>query len=389
MNGGGNYAELDKKFFDDNCKGDFVYTPTVIPIKGEMRIIAIGDIHGDYDLAISCLKLANVIDDEERWIGNRTIVVQIGDQLDGCRPLDKRCDEDDAFPEKYNGKAQDIEVMKLFHRLSYEAYKKGDGSRVISLIGNHELMNIKGNFNYVAYNDLKAFENYIDPSTGSKVNKGENMTDWKEARIRAFDRTNNGEYARFLACSMVSSVIIGGFVFVHAGILEDFAKSLGIKKGDKSGLYKLTYLVRQWLLDKIEPDSKEIKEIMTTFTNSPFWIRIFGEIPHNVNLDKSDNRDYKKCKKLFPALKLLGVDKMVIGHTPQFFKRSPANSYQNTQSEEDKMMNSTCDGKLWKTDVGSSYAFDKFDKKGSQLRNPQVLEIIIDGDKEKSIKVLK
>ncbi|ARF09877.1 hypothetical protein Indivirus_4_49, partial [Indivirus ILV1] len=56
------------------------------------RIIAIGDLHGDYNLTLEVLKLANVIDHNNKWIGGNTYVVQIGDQLDNCRPTNKRCD---------------------------------------------------------------------------------------------------------------------------------------------------------------------------------------------------------------------------------------------------------------------------------------------------------
>jgi hypothetical protein len=40
------------------------------------RIIAIGDLHGDYEQTIKVLQLANVIDDNETWSGNNGILVQ-------------------------------------------------------------------------------------------------------------------------------------------------------------------------------------------------------------------------------------------------------------------------------------------------------------------------
>ena len=47
------------------------------------RIIAIGDIHGDYYIFIELLKLAKVIDNNLNWIGKDTYVIQLGDTLDG------------------------------------------------------------------------------------------------------------------------------------------------------------------------------------------------------------------------------------------------------------------------------------------------------------------
>ena len=58
------------------------------------KIIAIGDIHGDYIIFIELLKLAKVIDSNLNWVGKDTYVVQLGDTLDGKRPdvsLSRRC----------------------------------------------------------------------------------------------------------------------------------------------------------------------------------------------------------------------------------------------------------------------------------------------------------
>ena len=39
--------------------------PHILPAK--KRIIAIGDLHGDYKLTLDCLKIAKVIDDKLKW----------------------------------------------------------------------------------------------------------------------------------------------------------------------------------------------------------------------------------------------------------------------------------------------------------------------------------
>jgi hypothetical protein len=62
------------------------------PVK---RIIVLGDIHGDYNMMIELLKLAKVIDDKDNWIGDETYVVQVGDQIDRCRPkIGSTCEND-------------------------------------------------------------------------------------------------------------------------------------------------------------------------------------------------------------------------------------------------------------------------------------------------------
>ena len=52
----------------------------IIPAK--RRIIAIGDLHGDWDATIKSLKKAGVINNSLNWIGGDTVVVQVGDQVD-------------------------------------------------------------------------------------------------------------------------------------------------------------------------------------------------------------------------------------------------------------------------------------------------------------------
>ena len=52
--------------------------PTFVDSNG--RLIAMGDVHGDYDAAINALKLAGAIDDNLSWIGGDLTIVQTGDQ---------------------------------------------------------------------------------------------------------------------------------------------------------------------------------------------------------------------------------------------------------------------------------------------------------------------
>ena len=49
------------------------------------RIIAIGDIHGDFDVFLKTLLLGRIIDKNNNWIAEDTIVIQLGDQVDSIR----------------------------------------------------------------------------------------------------------------------------------------------------------------------------------------------------------------------------------------------------------------------------------------------------------------
>ena len=119
------------------------------------RIIAIGDLHGDYQITINCLKVAGVINKDLKWCGNDTIVIQIGDQVDRGGRYDTFSDEN-----------SDIKIIRFFDKLHKEAKLVGGG--VYSLIGNHELMNIIGDFSYVSDNSLSNERRELfKPKTGS------------------------------------------------------------------------------------------------------------------------------------------------------------------------------------------------------------------------------
>ena len=127
----------------------------------------LGDLHGDYVATIKSLKLAGVIplntsycaDPEEiEWIGYDTHVVQAGDQVDRCRPSWYRdvCADDNT----YKDEGSDLKIMRLLDNLNLEAQKMGGA--VISILGNHELMNCVGDFRYVSPLEFHEFGEYFN-----------------------------------------------------------------------------------------------------------------------------------------------------------------------------------------------------------------------------------
>ena len=331
-----NFKDKDKKIFDKYC-GKYKYYPLILP--AHKRIIAIGDLHGDYKLTTNALRIGKVIDSSNNWIGGDTIVVQVGDKLDSYRPftLQKGAAIGDNM-------AEDIKVLLFMVNLNEQAIKVG--GMVILLLGNHEIMNVLGDMRYVSQEDIQKFP--------------------LQERINAFKSGN--EYANLMACTHVPAIIIGSFIFVHAGLIDKFLKMMNIT--DRNDLYKISYFMRKWLLGLI--DKKYVTQIIGS-KESLFWDRVLGTIPPNMN------NNHPKCVEyLDNVLKLFKVDKMIIGHTPQYFTNQSG-------------INKTCDDKLWRIDFGGSFGFDKFDldyaktHKINELRNVQVLEIIDD----KLLKVIR
>ncbi len=105
------------------------------PKAGTRAVVAIGDVHGDFDAFVAILQQVGLIDAEHHWIGGQATFVQVGDMLDrGPKPR---------------------EVMDLMMALEKEAPKAG--GRVVSLLGNHEMMNIMGDLRYVTDRELCQF----------------------------------------------------------------------------------------------------------------------------------------------------------------------------------------------------------------------------------------
>ncbi|MBN1907570.1 MAG: metallophosphoesterase [Deltaproteobacteria bacterium] len=104
-------------------------------INTSSKIIAFGDVHGAYDELVSLLKETGVIDNNLNWSGGNSHLVSMGDLLDrGPRSRD---------------------VIELVMRLQAQAEKSGGAVHV--LLGNHELMALTGNRDYVTQDDYMAF----------------------------------------------------------------------------------------------------------------------------------------------------------------------------------------------------------------------------------------
>ena len=339
------------KMYSEMCPG-YIYQPAIMdPVQ---RIVVLGDIHGDYKLAINMLLIANLISCEKnnviRWIGKGTYVVQIGDQVDRCRPvLNMQCDNPATT---INDEASDIKILELFTDLHYQAMQCGGA--VISLLGNHEILNALGQINYVSEKGRREFDGYVDPKTGVVIKNGD------AARIHAFAPGN--QYGKFLGCTRYAAVIIGSNLFVHAGIIDGLINEIGFSF--QKDIKTVDMAVRLWLMGLLK--KKYIKNIIKSSKTSMFWTRILGSIPPGMPMT-----DPKCIGNIGNVLKMFKVGKIYVGHTPQSFRYG-------------KNLNSTCDDTVWRVDNGSSSAFHRFDPEAmkgnvSQNRRPQVLQIINDG----------
>jgi len=263
------------------CKYNKVCPILKSNIETSNTIYVIGDLHADYKKTVELFKYFKLIDKNKRWIGKDSIVVQLGDQIDGYG----RGNYEDAHGE--------IQILDFFDDINIQA--QFYGGAVYSLIGNHELMNVMGNFSYASKKDIE--------ETGGKQNRKQMFKP-------------GGCMAMRLSCTRNTLLKINDIIFVHAGIVPEI-----VKENKKNTITYVNLLMKNFFngetgindhINKFLIDSKGV-----------LW-------------DRSLGKDNANCDILDKTLKELGCEHIVIGHTPQ------------------NIINSRCNEKVWRVDVGLS-----------------------------------
>ncbi|KAH6766236.1 Calcineurin-like metallo-phosphoesterase superfamily protein [Perilla frutescens var. hirtella] len=310
---------------------------TVFPQPG--RLVAVGDIHGDLPKAKSALRLAGLIGPGDRWSGGAATVVQVGDIFDRG--------------------GDEIKLLYFFERLRREATKAG--GTVITMNGNHEIMNVDADFRFATPQGVEEFENWgFWQCIGNGMKKMcdgigrdslfRDLCDGVPNEIPGIPpEFLNGIRVRIAALrpkGLISSrflsknqtvVVVGDSVFAHGGLLE---------KHVIYGLERLNEEVRDWIRGVRE----KVENRLVRRADSIVWLRNFSR-----KLVKDDD-----CSILEHVLETIpGARRMIMGHTIQEDGISVA-----------------CGGRAIRVDVGmSSLCGDHF---------PEVLEI----DENSELKVL-
>ena len=259
------------------------------------KIVAIGDIHGDYMAFITVLRKSKLIDNTLSWVGGDVHVVQIGDILDR-KPRDDGNDENDEDSE--------FKIISLILKLQIESFQAGGGFHCV--IGNHELMNILSMFTYVS---PMGFEHF-----GGEEN-----------RKKFFEIGNS--FSRYLACSFNPIVKIGKIIFCHGGITPNIARKYKIED--------INLIMRDTLYGNKRHLSQHYFKELFLNENSILWNRTFSN-----NDDISPYYENHIQNQINNVLELWNGDHIVCGHTPQ-----------------NNGVNKKFNGKLLCIDVGLSRAF--------------------------------
>lgn len=309
--------------------------PSVLP--AVPRVIAVGDLHGDLQKTRRAFQLAGLINDQDRWIGGSTTVVQVGDILD-------RGDHE-------------LQILFWLERLQQEAARAGGAVHVLN--GNHETMNVAGQYRYVTTGGMHGFKRWqqvasVESALRTTCNCGNVSSHLKAAMHGAGSPASisavagneelrlartaalqpGGEVTRRFFARHPTVLQVGSTVFVHGGLLPEHA-DIGITRINKE--------TQEWMLGK-RGSSSGPKPSFLSGRSAVVWSRHYS----------AEDAARCDCDLLAEALRRVpGAQRMVVGHTIQ-----------------GRGINSACGGKVYRIDVGMS--------KGCGNNSPEVLEILHD-----------
>ncbi len=259
---------------------------------GVERVVAIGDLHGDYPQYIRVMQSAGLIDRKGKWSGGKTHLVQTGDITD--RGDDSR------------------KIIDHLRKLARQAKKKG--GFVHMLIGNHESMNVVGDLRYVTKGEFKAFE--TRHSLRYQNMQWDRQIDWMQTNVPTFAdmdlETYREEWEQRVPLGWVEHRIAwspageyGGWVkdnpaaiqvndtiFVHGGISASYCQ------------FTLQSLTEQ-VIEALETYDPAVPSIVDD-PLGPLWYRGLA----------SDKETDVFSQTLDNILSRYGARRIVVGHTP-------------------------------------------------------------------------
>jgi hypothetical protein len=287
------------------------------------RVVAIGDLHGDLDQANTALQLAGLIDKHQAWIGAATTLVQTGDLLDRG--------------------PQSLALVKLFEDLKEQA--AATGGQALTLLGNHEMMNLMGQYHYVAKAEIAALEasqeaqdllrRGLVSDSGKPLALGTAV--W---RYHMSKESEVGNALRQRSTAVVAGECGCRTLFVHAGlslpVLNSIQAAVSASSSDPDYSELLvqalntamTGAVLQCADASCDRHDKQVRQLLGEA--GPVWYRGHVQLAER-----------QICKDVEQVLQALRVQQIVAGHNVM----------------PDGRIHSLCGGRLFLIDVGMSRAY--------------------------------
>lgn len=278
--------------------------PAPLPAQPQPRIIAVGDLHGDFQAWSTIARAAGITDARGHWNGGKTTLVQLGDIVD--RQPDS------------------LRIIRNLQQLQKEAPRKG--GRVVVVLGNHEAMNLLGDFRYTTPGEYAAF---VDEQS---VARRDRVYELNRAAIEAAFRARDpklapdairqqwmaqtplgwvehklawqpsGELGKW-AVRNPAVVKVGTTLFVHGGLSAEYA-ALGIDEVNRR-------VAAAMAAADDSPTS------VLTAPLGPLWYRgLAGRDPDAEALRPNVAQRPTIEQELTAILAATGAKRIVIGHTP-------------------------------------------------------------------------
>lgn len=268
------------------------------------RIVAVGDLHGDYDAWLDIARDARLIDARGRWIGGNSILVQLGDITD-------------RGPDS-------LKIIRSLQQLQRAAPRSG--GRVVVILGNHEAMNLVGDLRYATDEEFAAFASrgsaerrlkeyatyrqQIETAYRARDPKASEDT-IREAWLKAIPLgwvehraawKPEGELGRWIRGNPAIAEI-GDTLFVHGGLSIEYSKlSLG-------------EINRKAVVALAAADDSD-KSILND-PLGPLWYRgLLGRDREAEAARSASGLKPTPQQELDAALKAFGAKRIVVGHTP-------------------------------------------------------------------------
>lgn len=213
------------------------------------RVFAISDVHGMYLQTISLLKAGHVIDDQNNWIGGKSLLIITGDSIDKG--------------------PQSIEILNLWVSLKHQSELAG--GKLIHVLGNHES------------------EFLADPINDKKA--AELLRELKEKNIPISDLTSTmTERGAFLHSEPVAARV-GNWIFCHSGFYPDLSWDEFTNHSQKvleAQDYSNDFLIgansilemKDW-----EKDSSMIQILLKRMDSMGIFGIVFGHQPKAFNIE--------------------------------------------------------------------------------------------------------
>ena len=273
------------------------------------RVVAIGDVHGEYNGFVAILQKTGLIDPSKHWAGGNAIFVQTGDFLD--RGPQARA------------------VMDLLMSLQKEAPRQS--GRIIALLGNHEVMNMYGDLRYTTNADWASFAP-DHPDTTDRKTDAAHPPGYFE-RCEALD--TDGVYGKWLR-TLPAVARVNDSIFLHGGIAPELS-SLTVEKINETVASEIRSFdnAKHYMIEKkIAAPCSTLEELtaaarsavgkskgkeadtLKMFLNYPSWLTVAenGPLWFRGYAQWADNKGMAEIEHLAQAF---DVARFVVGHTPQ------------------------------------------------------------------------